>query len=743
MIATVTLLFAVTTLDPRPDLLELQLEGKTREALAATQRELAERPVPARRMGLDYLQGHLYDKLDDPPLASEAFGAAMASIPELALYSRYRMALAQEEMRHPEVAAGLVASVVAAAPSPALTTEAVRLLARSLAAGGDCRLLGGLKLEKLSAADRRTLLLAQADCSLRAGTRELSRDLLIALLEENRDDETGRAAAERLAGLVSESERGRTPMLLGLTFFQHREWDRALVHLQRALGNGSVLSEPDAHNARYAQARSHFWQERYAPAATLFANLAQRARSPRERARALYQQGRSYELLGHWNPAVTSFKKTYMAEPQGEWSASALVSALRLHWRAGQEAPALQLFGLLVSRREWRDNAFRAALFLASSDIVRGRGNRAGAWLDRVLPGTADDRLELAYWRGRLAELRKELSGAAVSYAEAVRIDPYHPLSRVALDRLGKEPLARTAASEGRRLTASNRPEDLYAAWILLGYSEESAAGQAVRNKLRQILLAERSAAPFLRLSEVPVERWPIWSKDLKAPEEILLSLGILHEGAPAVRQHFPASDPSLALTGSLILAQAGEHERSILQAEAVRIRTPARVPLALQPRLFHNLLYPLPYRDAITSQGRLRGIDPHLLAAIILEESRFDRYALSPAAARGLTQFTIPTASRIAAQIGIGRLNPEDLYRPEIATALGAAYLAMLQKASGGLDYMAVAAYNAGEPQAALWRSYCFSPELDEYFTKVGFKETRGYLRRVLTSRAHYAELY
>lgn len=741
MIATVTLLFAVTTLDPRPDLLELQLEGKTREALAATQRELAERPVPARRMGLDYLQGHLYDKLDDPALASEAFGAAMASIPELALYSRYRMALAQEEMRHPEVAAGLIAKVVAAPSSP-LTTEAVRLLARSLAAGGDCQVLGRIKPEKLPAADRRTLLLAQADCLLRAGTRELARDVLIALLEENRDDEVGRAAAERLVGLVSESERGRTPMLLGLTFFQHREWDRALAHLQRALGNGDTLSEPDAHNVRYAQARSHFWQERYAPAATLFGNLAQRARSPRERARALYQQGRSYELLGQWKAAVTSFKRAYMAEPLGEWGPSALVSALRLHWRSGEEAAALQLFNVLASRREWRDSTFRAALFLAASDIVRDRSDRAGAWLDRPLAETPDDRLELAYWRGRLAELRRDLSGAAVSYANAVRIDPYHPLSRVALDRLDKEPLARAAASEGRRLAASERPEDLFAAWILLGYPDASA-GQAARDKLRRTLLGERSAAPFLRLSEVPVERWPIWSKDLEVPEEILLSLGILREGAPAVRRHFPASDPSLALTGSLILSRAGEHERSILQAEAVRIRTPPRVPLALQPRLFHNLLYPFPYRDAVTAQGRLRGIDPNLMAAIFLEESRFDRYALSPAAARGLAQLTIPTASRIAAQIGIGRLNPEDLYRPEIATALGAAYLALLQKATGGIDYMAVAAYNAGEPPAALWRSYCFSPAFDEYFTKVGFKETRGYLRRVLASRAHYAELY
>jgi len=54
-----------------------------------------------------------------------------------------------------------------------------------------------------------------------------------------------------------------------------------------------------------------------------------------------------------------------------------------------------------------------------------------------------------------------------------------------------------------------------------------------------------------------------------------------------------------------------------------------------------------------------------------------------------------------------------------------------------------AVAAYNAGEPQAALWRSYCWSHEPEEFYTKVAFRETRSYLGRVLASRQAYAELY
>jgi soluble lytic murein transglycosylase len=209
------------------------------------------------------------------------------------------------------------------------------------------------------------------------------------------------------------------------------------------------------------------------------------------------------------------------------------------------------------------------------------------------------------------------------------------------------------------------------------------------------------------------------------------------------VRQHFPAKDPSLSFTGSFLLARSGELARAMTLAEELRIRTPARVPVALQSREYREILYPFAYRDLLTAQGRLRGVDPHLMASLIRAESRFDPLALSPAAARGLTQLTLPTARDIARQIGMGRLDPEDLYRPEVAIAMGTAHMSELLQAFNGLPPAAVAAYNAGPPQARLWRSYCYSSEPEEFFTKVSFQETRRYLQRVLTSWAHYEELY
>lgn len=740
---TLTLTLAVTPVDLRSRLVELQIEGKHREALALVEQERADRPKEARRLGLDYLRGHLLDFLGRSSEAGEAFVQAMAETPALKLYSRYRLALEQDRMSHPEVAAGLVATVVANNPPSPLLSDAVRLLSDTLAEGGDCRLLRGIRAEALPAPQRRKLLVAQADCTLAADMPELARGLLVSLLEEGREDDPAQAAAERLEDLVSESESGRLPMLLGLTFHQHREFDRALRHLKRSLGDGNALAGRDDFEARYAVGRSHFWLERYAPAVEAFGELVERAATPEQKARALYQQGRSYELLGSWKNASASFRLSYLAEPQGvEWAAAALLSAMRLEWRAGREPAALPLYDLLAAEPAWRDQTARAALFLVTSDIVKGRTDRARPWLDRVEIAGGELPIEAAYWRGRVAELEKDPLVAVSSYLRAARPDSYHPIARAALARLAAAPLAKTAAAEGRRLASSGRPEELHGAWLLLGSGDPT--GRSARRKLQTILLADRVTSPYLRLSEIPVERWPFWQKTLSSPEEMLLSLGVLSEADPAIRKHFPlAGDPSLAYTGSLLFSRGGKIKRSMEWAELLRIRTPPRVPLALQSADYRRLIYPNPYQETIALQAKIRGADPDLLTAIIREESRLDPLAFSPAAARGLSQLTLQTARRLAAEVGLPRTAPNDLYRPEVAITLGAANLAAILKEFGNAPHVAAAAYNAGEPQARVWKSYCFSQEPEEFFAKVGFRETRAYLRRVLASREHYEELY
>ncbi|HYH44746.1 MAG TPA: transglycosylase SLT domain-containing protein [Thermoanaerobaculia bacterium] len=742
MIAPLVVALALVA-DPRPELVELQIDGRPFETLARTERVLAERPEEAQRLGLDYLRGHLLDLLGRPREAVAAFAATLTRTPRLAFYSRYRMALEQERMGHPEVAAGLVATaVVQADPASPLLPEALRLLARTLARGGDCRLLQGASPEALALAERRRLLLTQADCSLRAGDHEFARALLVGLIEQQRGDEVARAAAERLAAAAGR-ERGRLPRLVGLTWLDHREPDRALALLRRG-SSGNAAGGALELEVRWAQARSQMAQGRFGPAAVVLGEVAEQARRAgdgRRRARALAQQGQAFELLGRSDLAAASWRQSFSAQPEGDLSGPVLLARLRLARYQGDEAAAGDLFRQLGMRWAWREPAARAALILAAADLARGRVDRAAqvaAWLDRGAAwGSREERVEVAYWRGRLAELTGDGRKAVAQYLDACRPDLYHPVAQAALARLRGPALGRTAAAEGRRLAARSDGDGLYDAWLLLGDGDPS--GRLARRKRTRQLLEDRTAGPYLRLAEVPITEWPLWRASLDRPEEMLLALGLWQEGGPVVRTHFPPTAPSLAFTGALQLARAGQHARAIGLAEALRQRTPGRVPIAWQPRAYRSTLYPEAFRAEAEAQTRARRLDPRLLLAVVREASHFDPRVQTGPSMRGLFQLDLATARRLA---GRPDLALADLERPDLALTLGAARLAELLAATDSSVPAALAAWHAGAPQARNWQAHCATPDPAEYYTQVTAPEVRTELRRTLATWAQYQHL-
>ncbi len=740
MLGTFALILAAAAADPRPELVELQLAGQPRQALARVEQELAERPAPSHRLGLDYLRGHLLDSLSRFDEAAEAFARTLTASPALKLHAYYRMAYDADLQGHPEVASGLVSNAVGGDPSSPLLPEAVRLLDRTLLRGGDCKILQYLRSESMPPPQRREIELARGECALR-GYPEVARSVFVSLLGQSQDDGIALRAAERLAATLSESEHGRVPLLVGTTFQRHGDLERALIMLQRALGKGDALPAREAFETQLRIGEIELAQQHYAEASLAFTRLAATARTAADRAHALYLEGRAHELLAAVATADRNFRQAYVAEPQGAWAARSLLAALRLEWRAGSEPQAISLYEKLTADPKWRAEAARASLFLAASDLVRGRRDRVGVWLTRARQGGSDDRLEADYWNGRLAELEKNGKEAVDRYLDVLRSDPGHPLARAARSRLAAEPLARTTAAEGHRLAGSGRLNDVYGAWLLLAGDPVGRA--AAQRRLEPMLLADHRAAPFLRLAEVPVRRWPLWEETLTGPEEMLLALGVWHAGSPAIRDHFPLSDPSLGFTGALLLARGGDFAGAIAVAEALRARAPARVPLALQPPEYRRLLYPFPYRQIIVAGAQARGFDPNLLAALIREESRFDTSMLSPASSRGLTRLPVSTAHRVAGQLNLQRLNFEDLYRPEVSIALGSAYLGALLKGFSGHALAATAAYQAGEADARLWRSQCFTQEPEELYTKLGTSEARDYVRRVLGAWEQYGELY
>lgn len=413
--------------DPRIPLVRLQIAGEPRAALAAAEALRRDRPEEAAEMGVSYLRGRLLEDLGRLDRAEDAFEDALLSeAPALHPYVRFRLGLAQERLGHPEVAAGLVAGLVDPGVAPHLLLPATELFVRAVAAGGDCRILAGLLRRRLPHRERRQLEVLDALCARRRGAdRREAAGILCGILQADREDDAARLAAERLHDLVRRepdlrpalAEEGCDAELqVGLTFHQHRQFDLSIPYLERAvprLSRGRTVRSDREFEARYALARGYFWRERFPEAADRFAELALDSRDLEERARVLYQQARSLELLGDWTAADAVFRRTFLTDRKGAFAGPAVLSALRLEWRAGKEAEALHLLGVLSRLPGAREYASRAYLFLAVSDVVRGRRDRAAGWLDRAEDLDRDSGLEAGYWRGRLEELAVVEGGGA------------------------------------------------------------------------------------------------------------------------------------------------------------------------------------------------------------------------------------------------------------------------------------------------------------------------------------------
>ena len=158
---------------------------------------------------------------------------------------------------------------------------------------------------------------------------------------------------------------------------------------------------------------------------------------------------------------------------------------------------------------------------------------------------------------------------------------------------------------------------------------------------------------------------------------------------------------------------------------------------------LIERLQYPLAPQYLGDCDGKKSGVDALVLHAIIRQESLFQYDALSPAGAVGLMQLMPRTATEVARREKIGKtVRRYDLLKPELNVALGAAYFAHLMSAYEGDYVRAVAAYNAGEKAVdRWWKRANGDPAM--FLETVGYRETRGYLRRVFFNLLQYYRIY
>ncbi len=152
-------------------------------------------------------------------------------------------------------------------------------------------------------------------------------------------------------------------------------------------------------------------------------------------------------------------------------------------------------------------------------------------------------------------------------------------------------------------------------------------------------------------------------------------------------------------------------------------------------------LSHPELYWDEVREAAAGYRYDPRIFHALVREESNFNHKARSWAGAQGLSQLMPATARGVAGWLGMP-YSGSQAYDPETNLKIGARYLESLFKRYRGNPFLALAGYNAGEGNVDKWRKRGERPT-DEFVEAIPFRETRGYVKRVMGTYQAYRALY
>jgi len=123
---------------------------------------------------------------------------------------------------------------------------------------------------------------------------------------------------------------------------------------------------------------------------------------------------------------------------------------------------------------------------------------------------------------------------------------------------------------------------------------------------------------------------------------------------------------------------------------------------------------------------------EPRLFHGLVREESNFNRRIVSFAGARGLSQLMPATARQTAGWLDM-QITMDDLEDPKTNLRIGAKYLDVMHKQLADSPYLALAAYNGGAGNVNKWIGRHGNLPTDEYVEKIPYRETRGYVKRVM----------
>jgi soluble lytic murein transglycosylase len=613
--------------------------------------------------------------------------------PAVADYALLAWGEAEQRRGLPQDAIPPLSRLLAAHPDSPLVEPALLLLAESQAAALD--LAGATRslqtfLTRFGGSGRAPaarLLLARV--RLRAGDPAEGVPLLLALWRE----EPASGAADEAADLFE------------------------------AIGAPAAVTAADL----FARARALYRSESFSEALSALAPFAAVPGPWQEEAQ--YLLGQSHFRLREYPEAARHL--TAAASHGGRHQVAALFWAARARTRHGNPAGANALLERLLQLQPSHPFADDALFLLAENLEDLGRRQEALQTFARVTRAYPDgDFGDAALWRRAWVHIRDG------------EVPQARPLLKTLAERRASPYASQALFWEGRLLEAAG---DRDGALQRFRRAAQEAGGDYYPARARDLLVTLGSPAPRdpPRPAAAPVDG-PGEQPRLPTARE-LSALRLWEQAAEEywlLVRAYP-EDRGLQQEATEFFLRARRFDRVLWIARRILLPAYRQNPASLPLPAFWELLYPLPYWDAVQELAGARGLDPYLVAAVMREESAFGPATISRAGARGLMQLMPATARRVARALALPEPVPEGLHTPALNLTLGTAYLAQVLEEFGGNVPAALAAYNAGPPAVRRWLQEIPTADPDRFIEAIPYAETREYVKRVLASHRRYQALY
>jgi soluble lytic murein transglycosylase len=621
--------------------------------------------------------------------------SALAATP-LAGYAAYLTGLAQLGLERYEDARRTLTALRASQPPGFLTEAAGLQLAEVSAALGDHPSAVALYDDVLSKAPATPddVLLRLARAALKARNRARALTAYESLYYDWPGSEAAASAEDEMPAsdmppLAPGSARFNRELARAERLFADRRYAPARESFERLV---PAASGDPAELVALRLAESDYFLRRYQRVREDLKPLLQ---SASRRAEARYYFVMTSRHTGSRDEYVALTRALVDEFPSSSWAEDALNSLASFHLLNDEDDKADGVYRELASR-------FPAGRYSARAQW------RLGWW---------------AFRHQRYAEAAETFASAAVAFPRSdFRPSCLYWMAQ-ARDRLGD----RTTADDGFRLVVADYANSYYGR---LASKLLAARGAGLRSPEQLTRLVTSEPAGEAAPPTATLIRW-------------LIAIEMYDEALDEVQYAERAwgKSTSLEATRAWLLNRTGELRPAI---NLMRQTYPQFLAAGGEsmPTEVLAVIFPLDYWPLIQQHANLHKLDPFLVAALVAQESTFDKDAVSAANAIGLMQIMPTTGRSWARRLGIRAYSSRKLRVADVNVRIGTAYYAELKKQFGH-DHVALAAYNAGENRAVRWLRERQGLPRDEFIDDIPFTETQGYVRRILGTAEDYRRLY